>query len=79
MKSLGVVTWGRVRRNIDIQRIFIKFMSLEWRFETLHTRETLARLGVEMPRFDTVLPKLVSYYVAHRDVITHELRQYGSS
>lgn len=65
--ALSKITWGRLRRFLRIQLIFIKFAGLSWNVDNHKTRNTLGTLGMKWPRLKQYLPVLINYYLEHRD------------
>lgn len=65
--ALSKITWGRLRRFLRIQLIFIKFAGLCWKIDNHKTRNTVGTLGVKWPRLKQYLPTLINYYLEHRD------------
>ena len=63
---LSKLSFGKTRRFYAIQLIFLKFFGLNWQFDNRRTQEQFSGFGITWPKFRDYLPKLMSYYFAHR-------------
>lgn len=66
LTALSKLTFGKLKKTITIQLIFIKFGMVSWQFDNRKTRKTLESLGLRLPSFDEYLPQLLDYYLDHR-------------
>lgn len=69
LRILRSLALGKMRSRIEIMLMFLKFSSVAWQFDNTQTRKALAALDVALPRFDDYFPRLLDYYLAHRDGI----------
>lgn len=67
LEILKRATFGKLKRFFTIQLIFIRFLSLDWKFDNEKLATAFAKLGVKQPRFDEFLPTLMDYYFEHRE------------
>jgi long-chain acyl-CoA synthetase len=67
LSTASKFTRGKTRRVIDIQLMFLRFLSLHSRFDNKKWRKTLTSIGLSPPRFDEYLPNLLDYYFEHRN------------
>ncbi|MCB0325072.1 MAG: SDR family oxidoreductase, partial [Bdellovibrionales bacterium] len=66
LSAARYVTFGSLARSVRTQLMFIRFLELEWNFDTENTREALRCAGVEQPKFEEYLGPLLDYYLANR-------------
>ncbi len=48
---LSKITVGSIKRKIDAQRIFIKFLPLQWKIDNKNLVKSFDELGIRLPRF----------------------------
>lgn len=65
-KALAAVTFGKLKRFFRVQLIFLQFFDLPGRFVNEQTKRELGALGLQWPRFQDYLPRLMQYYFQHR-------------
>lgn len=58
-------TWGKVKRRIMINLIFLKFFFLRVRFDNTRTKTFMEKNGFTVPNIKEYLPTLVGYYMEH--------------
>ncbi len=58
-------TFGKLKRRIMINLIFLKFFFLRIRFDNRETKAFLAKHNVSIPPLSSYLETLVQYYLAH--------------
>jgi thioester reductase-like protein len=58
-------TFGKVKRRIMINLIFLKFFFLRVRFDNTRTKTFMEKNGSTIPKLKDYLPTLVEYYIAH--------------
>ena len=64
---LRPITSGNLRRSLEVQLIFLEFLSVSWKWNTREMQRALAALNVDLPRFEDFLPRLLDYYFSRRE------------
>ena len=67
LKFLSLIAFGKIKRKLKIQLIFLVFLLYRWSAETKQTRAAFAEHNIDWPRFEEYLPRLIKYYFENRE------------